>query len=78
MILKQNYNYCTMSKLKLSKKHITIFKRIADNGYYRPTYSDMEPATKTLLKNGIIEWRQDFRGLILTEYGKKIVNELEK
>lgn len=60
-------------KFKPSKKHLAIFKRIAENGYYKPTYSDKEPATMTLEKKGIIRWRDDFRGVVLTEYGKELV-----
>lgn len=61
------------NKFKPSKKHLAIFKRIAEKGYYKPTYSDKEPATVTLEKKGIIEWRGDYRGVILTEYGKELV-----
>jgi len=61
---------------KPSKKHLAIFKRIEDKGYYRPTYSDKEPATTTLLNKGIVEWREDYRGVKLTEYGKTFVNQL--
>jgi hypothetical protein len=60
-------------KFKPSKKHLSIFKRIAENGYYKPAYSDQEPATATLEKKGIVEWRGDFIGVILTEYGKELV-----
>jgi hypothetical protein len=61
-----------MSKLKLSRKHIQIINTIREKGKYRPTYSDQEPATKTLIKHGIIEWTEDMRGLVLTEAGKSI------
>lgn len=61
------------NKFKPTKKHLAIFKRIAEKGYYKPTYSDQEPATKTLEKNGIVEWRDDFKGVKLTEYGKDLV-----
>ncbi len=68
-----------MSKeFKPSKKHLAIFKRIAEKGYYRPTYSDQEPATLTLRKMGIIEWRRDFIGLILTDKGKEFIKTLTK
>lgn len=62
----------TEQKIKLSKKHIQIIKTIRDKGKYKPTYSDKEPATQTLIKKGIIEWRDDMRGLVLTELGKTI------
>jgi hypothetical protein len=52
---------------KLSKKHIEIFETIKRKGWYKPGYSDQEPATKTLLKNGIIEWRVDYRALVFTK-----------
>ena len=58
---------------KPSKKHLAIFKRIAEKGFYKPTYSDKEPATMTLEKKGIAEWRDDFRGVKLTVYGKELV-----
>lgn len=60
-------------KFKPSKKHLAIFKTIAEKGYYKPTYSDKEPATMTLEKKGIVEWRDDFRGVKLTEYGRELV-----
>lgn len=62
-------------KFKPSKKHLKIFNIIYCNGYYRPQYSDQEPATQTLIKRGIVEWREDYRGLRLTEYGKELVKE---
>lgn len=64
-----------MKKFKPSKKHFKIFKTIITNGFYKPAYSDQEPATQTLLKEAIIEWRGDYRGLIFTEHGKKVVEE---
>ena len=63
---------------KISQKHIKIFKTIKEKGFYKPTYSDQEPATQTLIKNGIIEWRTDYRGLVFTETGKYILQDLEK
>lgn len=59
--------------MKLSKKHIQIFKTIKNNSFYKPTYRDHEPATTTLLKNGLIEWREDFKGVQFTEGGKKYI-----
>lgn len=64
-----------MKKFNPSKKHLEIFKTIAEKGYYKPTYSDHEPATKTLEKLGIVEWRDDYRGVKLTEYGKELVQQ---
>lgn len=65
--------------MKFSKKHIEIFKTILEKGKYKPTYSDKEPATQTLIKAGIIDWREDFRGLRFTEAGKAIAEaELSK
>jgi hypothetical protein len=61
---------------KFSKKHIAIFKSISEKGMYRPAYSDKEPATQTLIKNGLIDWRHDFRGLIFTEKGKELSEKL--
>ena len=61
------------NKFKPSKKHLAIFKRIAEKGFYKPAYSDQEPATTTLVKKGIVEWRSDFRGVILTEFGKELI-----
>jgi hypothetical protein len=61
---------------KFSKKHIQIFKRILDKGKYKPTYNDHEPATQTLIKNGIIDWNASFSGLVFTEMGKQIANEV--
>ena len=63
-------------EFKPSKKHLAIFKAISEKGYYKPTYSDQEPATQTLIKRGIAEWRDDFKGIRLTEYGKTIVLSL--
>jgi len=60
-------------KFKPSQKHLQIFRTIFEKGYYRPVYSDKEPATMTLIKNGIIDWRNDYKGLIFTDYGKKII-----
>jgi hypothetical protein len=64
-----------MKTFKPSNKHLSIFKTIIEKGYYRPTYSDQEPATKTLLKLGIVEWREDFRGVKLTEYGANLIKK---
>jgi len=61
---------------KFSKKHIVIIKTILEKGYYKPAYSDQEPATTTLVKNGIAEWRGDYRGIVLTEEGKLIANQI--
>lgn len=61
---------------RFSKKHIEIFKTILKNGYYKPGYSDKEPATATLIKNGLVEWREDYRGVKLTENGKLIAKDI--
>lgn len=61
------------AKFKLSKKHLEIFKTIQKKGYYKPTYSDKEPATQTLFKKGLINWRDDYRGLILTDDGREFI-----
>lgn len=63
---------------KFSKKHLAIFKAISERGGYKPAYSDSEPATKTLIKNGLIDWRHDYRCLIFTEKGKQLQNELSQ
>jgi len=60
--------------MKISEKHRKIIRTIWEKGKYRPTYSDKEPATMTLIKHGIIEWRDDFRGLILTDFGRTITD----
>lgn len=65
-----------MKQFKPSKKHIAIIKTILAKGYYKPTYSDQEPATKTLIKLGIVDWRSDFKCLILTEYGNSIAKQI--
>lgn len=65
------------TKFKISKKHRAIFDTITKTGYYRPGYSDQEPATATLIKQGILEWRKDFRGVEFTEYGKQFINQLK-
>lgn len=64
------------TKFKFSKKHLQIFEKIRKNGYYKPTYSDQEPATKTLMNKGIIEWKPDFKGVILTNYGTELLKQL--
>ncbi len=64
-----------MKPFKPSKKHLSILKTIIEKGCYKPTYSDQEPATKTLLKLGIVEWRTDFRGVKLTTYGTGLIKE---
>lgn len=63
----------TTGKFKPSRKHLAIFKTIIEKGYYKPGYSDQEPATKTLQKKGIVEWRGDYKGVRFTEYGKELV-----
>jgi hypothetical protein len=63
-----------VNDFKPSKKHLAIFKTIAEKGFYKPTYSDKEPATVTLEKKGIVEWRGDYKGVVLTEYGKELIN----
>lgn len=63
-----------MSKtFKPSSKHLDIFKTIKTKGMYKPTYSDQEPATKTLLDKGIVVWRDDYKGVRFTDYGKQLV-----
>lgn len=64
--------------MKFSPKHKQIIKTILEKGKYKPTYSDQEPATMTLIKLDIIEWKGDFTGLILTEFGKTITNDIIK
>lgn len=64
-----------MKKFKPSKKHLKIFETIKSKGKYKPAYSDQEPATETLVKKEIIKWKDDYRGLIFTEHGKKAVKE---
>lgn len=66
-----------MKKFKPSEKHLAIFKTIKEKGYYKPTYSDQEPATRTLIKLGIVDWRDDYRGVKLTDHGKEVVNQIE-
>lgn len=63
---------------KPSKKHLAIFKTIAEKGYYKPTYSDQEPATATLIKKGIVVWRTDYRGVILTTFGEEIIRQINE
>jgi len=60
-------------QFKPSAKHLAIFKTIQDKGYYKPAYSDQEPATKTIERLGIVRWRDDMRGVIFTEYGKQLI-----
>lgn len=59
-------------KIKLGDKHKKIIATIREKGKYKPAYSDQEPATQTLLKLGIVEWRGDFKGVILTPFGETI------
>lgn len=63
-----------MNDFKPSRKHLQIFQKIKEKGYYKPTYSDQEPATTTLIKQGIVEWRQDFKGVEFTAYGIQLVS----
>jgi len=63
---------------KISPKHLSIFKKITEKGFYRPTYSDQEPATKTLIKHGICEWRIDFKGIELTNKGQELVKKINE
>lgn len=60
-------------KFKFSSKHLAIFETISKKGYYKPVYSDQEPALKTLENLGFIEWKPDFTGVVFTEYGKNYV-----
>lgn len=62
--------------MKYSDKHRQIVKTILEKGKYKPTYSDQEPATMTLIKQNIVEWNGSFTGVILTENGKQKVNEI--
>jgi hypothetical protein len=64
------------NKVKLKWKHIQIIKTIVEKGKYKPAYSDQEPATKTLIKLGLVEWRSDFSGVSLTELGDKCKEEI--
>lgn len=65
-----------MAVMKFSDKHKEIIRIILEKGKYKPTYSDQEPATQTLIKRNIVEWNGSFTGLILTEYGKTIANNI--
>jgi hypothetical protein len=65
-----------MKRFIFSRKHRQIIKIIEEKGYYKPTYSDKEPATVTLEKMGIVKWRDDYRGVILTEFGKAMRDEI--
>ena len=65
-------------KFKPSKKHLSIFKCISEKGYYKPAYSDREPATQTLIKKGIVDWRGDFIGVEFTEEGKVFFKTINK
>lgn len=63
-------------KVKLRRKHVEIIKTIVETGKYKPTYSDQEPATKRLIKLGLVQWKGDFSGVILTELGEKCKDEI--
>jgi hypothetical protein len=63
-------------KVKLKRKHIVIVKTIVEKGKYKPTYSDQEPATKTLIKLGLVEWKSDYSGVVLTDLGEKCKYEI--
>lgn len=63
-------------KVKLRRKHIEIIKTIVAEGKYKPTYSDQEPATKRLIKLGLVQWNETFTGVILTELGHKCKTEI--
>jgi hypothetical protein len=63
-------------KINLKWKHIQIVKTIVAEGKYKPTYSDQEPATKTLIKHGLVKWKSDYSGVILTELGMKCKDEI--
>lgn len=65
-----------MSKIKLSRKHISIFETIEEQGKYKPTYSDQEPALKTLIRLGLVKWKGDFSGVIFTELGNERKTEV--
>lgn len=65
-----------MALMKFSPKHQQIIQTILEKGKYKPTYSDQEPATCTLMKRNIIQWNGSFTGLILTEYGKTIAHSI--
>lgn len=65
-------------KVKLKRKHISIIKTIVEKGKYKSEYSDQEPATKTLIKLGLVEWKDDFSGVVLTESGKMHKDEILK
>lgn len=65
-----------MTALKLSPKHKKIIQTIREKGYYKPAYSDHEPATKTLLKHGIVEWRGDFGGCLFDRKRQTTNNRL--
>ncbi len=61
---------------KPGRKHLSIFKTIKKNGYYKPSSSDQEPATVTLIKNGLVDWRSDFKGVEFTEKGRLFVKAI--
>lgn len=63
-------------KVKLRRKHIEIIKTIMQKGKYKPVYSDQEPATVRLIRLGLIQWKDDYSGLVLTELGIKMKPEI--
>lgn len=63
-------------KVKLKWKHIQIIKTIVEKGKYKPASSDQEPATKTLIKLGLVSWKDDYSGVVLTELGERCKTEI--
>lgn len=63
----------TLKNFKPKQKHLQIFRVISIDGRYVPASSDKEPALVTLQNLGLVEWREDYRGVHLTELGKEVV-----
>lgn len=54
-----------------TKTDIKIFNTIFEKGYYSPP-NCQSPSIKKLLRLGIVEYRDDFKGVYFTEIGKQL------
>lgn len=70
------YRCATFVHMKLGEKHKKIFKAIKEYGKYKPTYSDHEPATNTLIKWGLVKWNESYTGVIFTEKGSELAKTI--
>ena len=61
-----------MAKIKLSQKQKKVILIIKEKGRWKHPVSDQNATVKKLFSLGVVEWNNDFTGLVLTSLGEQI------